>query len=311
MTDPQNQDGSLATLVREHVSRAEPPFLLSPDTAIALGRRTLLRRQVRRGFAGVLVAAAAVAAVPLLPVGGSGDHADRPTSAAQKRYDAEQMPVLLEDHVRSALGDGLADLGPAQFTAFDDQGTTLAPRHYDQATGMTLEFRGSTDRVVEVTLLNAHTQSEADVHQICAEALASHVDLSCAVTTTASGDDVATSIEALRPSDTGGGWEILSPAELRSGVASDNSPDGQGPIDRSMVRFVRAVETVRNGRLLTTASETVVAPDRRSAEKLWKVPVADLEKVVTDPALVIPKPPLGPNGCPWMLHPEGITCGKS
>ena len=49
MTHPQDQNRSLATLVREHVAHDEPPFLLSAETSIALGRRTLVRRRARRG----------------------------------------------------------------------------------------------------------------------------------------------------------------------------------------------------------------------------------------------------------------------
>ena len=123
MTDPQNQNSSLATHVREHVTHDEPPFLLSPETSIALGRRTLVRRRARRGAVGVLVAAAAVAAVPLLPLGGSsGRHdvgIDPATTHALEHYDAKGMPVLIDQHVRAALGDGLEGLGQAEFTAFD------------------------------------------------------------------------------------------------------------------------------------------------------------------------------------------------
>ena len=48
-------DHDLATLLRHHVELDEPPFLMSAETAVALGRRTLIRRRARRGLAGVLV----------------------------------------------------------------------------------------------------------------------------------------------------------------------------------------------------------------------------------------------------------------
>jgi hypothetical protein len=313
-------DHDLATLVRAHVSHDEPPFLLSPETSIALGRRTLVRRRARRGLAGVLVAAAAVVAVPLVPWGGSsgsgdGDRTglDVATARALEHYDARSMPTLIDQHTRAALGDGLEGLGQAEFTAFDDQGQRLPVRYYDKASGMSVAFRGTGDRRVEVTLLHARSEAEGDARKNCAEDLAGGIDFSCTVTTSAAGDPITTTVRAVRPmsKDVGGaGWALLTPDELSSGIADDTSPGGQGPIDPADVYFVRRVESVHSDTFLTGAEETVHAPSLAAADKLWEVPVADLATVATDPALVIPKPPLGPGGCPWTWKMK-VTCSKT
>lgn len=282
-------DHDLATLLREHVASDEPPFLMSPETVIAVGRRTLVRRRARRGLAGVLVAAA-VAAVPLLPwIGSGGGGADRPaedptTSATPQPYDARRMPAIIDQHVRTALGDGMAGLGRAEFIAFDDRDRELSAGDYERASGMSVAFRGTGDRQVEVTLKHAHTRSEADVGQICAQARAAAVALSCSVTTAPSGDPVAVMVQAVRPGSSRGEWSVVSPAQLRDGA------DALGPIDPATVRFERIVESVRSSTFLTTAREIVRAPDLRTAQLRWQVPVSDLETVVTDPALVLPAP---------------------
>jgi hypothetical protein len=112
------------------------------------------------------------------------------------------------------------------------------------------------------------------------------------------------------PSKTLGGWSLVTRGELRSGVLSATNPDGGGPFDPADVYFVRRVESVHSDTFLTGAEETVRAPDLTTAEKLWRVPPKDLEVVVADPALVIPKPPLGPGGCPWTWKMK-VTCSTT
>jgi hypothetical protein len=155
MTTEHDHDGGLATILRAHVEEHEPPFALSADTSIALGRRTLLRRRARRGLTGVLVAAAAVAAVPLMPWGGGGGGEDLrgldpATAYALEHYDAQQMPRILEEHTRAALGVGLDGLGRGGFSAGDSQGNPLPAKYYDKASSMTLSYGADGDRRVRV-----------------------------------------------------------------------------------------------------------------------------------------------------------------
>ena len=306
-------DHDLATLVREHVQRDEPPFVMSADTVIAVGRRTLVRRRARRGFAGLVVAAAAVAALPLMPWNGSGagdrTGIDPATAAALEHYDAQKMPQLIDEHVRAVLGDDLDGLGPGEFRAGDDQGEKLPPMHYDKASGMDVEYGGDGDRQVRVSLMHSRSEAEGNIRKICAEDVASGYAFSCIVSTGVDGDLVTTRVVALRPLGKEfpqGGWAALTREELRTGVPASTDPVA-GPIDPATVYFMRTVESVHSDTFLTTASETVRAPDLVTAQTLWRIDPADFAAIVTDPVLVIPKPPLGKGGCAWAWHAE-VTC---
>jgi hypothetical protein len=309
-------DHDLATLVREHVQRDEPPFQLSPDTVMAVGRRTLVRRRARRGFAGIVVAAAAVAALPLMPWSGShgGDDKtgiDPATQYALDHYDAQKMPELIESHVQSALGDGLDGLGAAVFTAGDDQGESLPPRYYDKASGMHVDYGGEGDRRVTVGLMHSRSEAEGDARKNCADDVAAGYAFTCTVSTAPNGDLVTTRVMAVRELGKDfpqGGWGALTREELRSGVPAAGDPV-QGPIDPAEVFFMRTVESVHSETFLTTASETVRAPDLTTAQSSWKISPADLETIVTDPVLVMPRPPLGKGGCAWTWHAD-VSCAK-
>jgi hypothetical protein len=310
-------DHDLATLVREHVRRDEPPFLMSPDTVIAVGRRTLVRRRARRGFAGIVVAAAAVAALPLMPWSGSGGEdktgIDPATAAALRNYDAQRMPALIDSHVRQALGHGLDGLGAPEFTASDDQSESLPATYYDKASSMELRFGGDGDRRVRVALMHSRSEAEGDARKNCANDVAEGYAFSCTVTTAADGNLVTTSVMAVRKLDIElahgeAGWSALTRDELRTGVPSPGDPSG-APIDPAEVYFMRSVESVHSETFLTAASETVRAPDLTTAESRWQIPPEDLARIVTDPELVMPKPPLGKGGCAWTWHAD-VTCAK-
>jgi hypothetical protein len=313
-------DHDLATLLRDHVHRDEPAFGLSPDTVMALGRRTLNRRRARRGLA-ALVAATALVAVTVPMVDGPWHHTgDHPgtrtkvapaTTSALEHYDATKMPAIMDRRIRAALGSGLEGLGEGTFAAYDDQGAHLPVRYYDKASGMSLGFGLKGDRRVEVRLLHARSEAEGDARKMCAQDLSSGLDFSCTVTASTAGDPVTTTVRAVRPLKDfpGGGWGVITRAELRSGTASALSPDGPGPIDPTQVYFVRSVESVHSLTFLSSAEETVRAADLTTAEKRWRIPVADLQAVATDPHLVIPKPPLGPGGCAWTWKAK-VTCSK-
>ncbi|HET6166123.1 MAG TPA: hypothetical protein VFE07_04795 [Marmoricola sp.] len=317
MTTAHDHDGDLATLLRTHVKEQEPPFALSAETSMALGRRTLVRRRARRGLAGVLVAAAAVAAIPLLPwtgSGGPGDDArgiDPATAAFLASYDALKMPQVIEQHVAAAFGDSLDGLGDPVFIAGDEQGTSLPAEYYDKASSMEVRYGDQGDRQVRVALMHSAGEAEGDVRKNCANDLAEGYAFSCEVTTAPNGDVVTTRVMAMRKLDEQlprGGWGAVTRDELRTGIPAKGDPS-QKPIDPSEVFFMRSVESVHSDTFLTNASETVRAPDLAAAESLWKVPTSAMTSIVTDPELVIPKPPQGDNGCGWQLHPEGITCG--
>jgi hypothetical protein len=306
-------DHDLATLVREHVRTDEPHFLMSSETAIALGRRTLVRRRARRGFAGVLVAAAAVAALPLMPwhgAGGAGDTTgiDPATATALKHYDAQRMRAIIDEHVRVALGHGLAGLGAPEFTVADGEGNALPEKYYDKASGMTLAFGATGDHRIRVELMHSGSEAEGDARQNCANDLADGTVFSCEVSSSGVGDVVTTRVTALRPLEMkGADWSVVTREELSTGVPVKGDPN-PAPIDPADVYFARTVESVHSKTFLTRAEEIVRAPDLTTAERRWKVPVSGLQAIATDPELVIPEPPTGKNGCAWTMPGSDIRC---
>jgi hypothetical protein len=169
--------------------------------------------------------------------------------------------------------------------------------------------RGAPRQVV-VSLMHSRGEAEGDARKSCAADLAGGYVFSCTVTTSPDGDPITTRVSAMRPGEFGdGSWSALTRDELRTGVLVPGDPSRR-PIDPDEVYFQRSVESVHSTTFLTSAWETVKAPDLATAEALWKVPVGALQNLVTDPVLVMPRPPTGANGCTWMLHPEGISCGK-
>lgn len=310
-------DRELTTLLRDHVQRREPPFAMTSRAAIAAGRRSLVRRRLRRGATGVLVAAAAVAAVPLLPwdAGTGGDdrtRVDPLTAEALADYDAAAMPALVEQRAEQVLARSVDDLGPATFSAGDGQGNDLPPRLYDKASSMEVSYGGESGHRLRVTLMHARSEAEGDARESCANDVQDGYAFSCTVTTSADGDPVVTRVSAMRKLSgfRDGSWGAVTREELRTGVPGEGSPS-QEPIDPDEVYFERSVESVHSKTFLTVAQEIVRAPDLTTATRLFEVPVADLTEIVTDPVLVIPEPPLDDGGCPWTLPGSNVTCGVS
>jgi hypothetical protein len=307
-------DHDLATLVREHVQRDEPPFLMSSDTVMALGRRTLVRRRARRGVAGVLVAAAAVAAVPFLPWGGGPGNSDDlqgidpATAYALEHYDAQKMPQLIDDHARAVLSRSVDNLGSAEFSAGDGQGSPLPPKLYDKASSMGVAYGEKSDHRIRVELMHAGSEAEGDARKSCANDLTDGSVFSCEVNVSDTGDVVTTRVTALRPLNAvGARWSVVTRKELRTGIPGKGDPD-QSRIDPDDVYFARTADSAHSKTFVTVAEEIVKAPSLAEAMAAFEIPSADLEQIVTDPVLVIPLPPTDDNGCQWTLPGSNITC---
>jgi hypothetical protein len=310
-------DHDLATLVADHVSRTEPPFALDSGHAILLGRRTLRRRRARRGAAGLIGIAAAALVVPMLisnaPAGDRGgrEDIDPATAAALEIYDAAAMPGILGQRVRAAIPTSVADFGPETFTAADSEGHVLPPKYFDKASNMTVAYGGASDRQLQVSLTHSRSEAEGGARRNCARDLESGSFLRCTVTTAVNGDVVTTRVMAVRRVEQlSRGWSVVTRDELRTGVARADSPT-KDPIDPSTLYFKRTVESVHSASYLTSAEETVRATDLDTALERFRAPVAALTTIVTDPALVIPEPPLGKGGCPWTLPGNNVTCARN
>ena len=287
MTDDLN---ALDTLVREHVTTTEPPFLLDVAVPIRQGRRRLRGRRI----AGGLAAAAAVAVIVgvtaprVLDSSAPVDSAiDPATRLALAEYDAQRMPDLLDEHSRAVLERSVPDMPDGVFRAGDAQGLAVPPRYYDKASGMSMSYGAETDHQFAVDLSHSRSEAEGDAREFCADGVQEGYYLTCEVATDADGNVAITRLQALRPFR-GEGWMAVTRDELDR-------------IDPERVWFQRNAKVIHSETFLTYVSETVHAPDQASADRAFQVPFADLVELGTDPELVIPPPPPGVNGCDWII----------
>jgi hypothetical protein len=284
----------LRTLVRDDVTATEPATGLDAMVPVRLGRRRLRARRLAAGAAtAAVVAAGAAVAVPLATGEGSAspDHGYDPvTQKALADYDAQRMPQLMDDHVRSVLERSVPELGPVTFRAGDANGDELPPELYDKASGMSVTY-GPREHQFRVELVHAGSEAEGSPERYCASGLAGGYDLECTVRRTSAGDVVISTLAAVRPfrSDPDGGWMAVTADDLST-------------VDPDRLWFVRGTKVIKSKTLVTWAQEQVKAPTREAAEAAFQVPLADLEQIGTDPVLVIPPPPVADDGCgPFVL----------
>jgi hypothetical protein len=276
------------------VTATEPATGLDAMVPVRLGRRRLRARRLVAGAAtAAVVAAGAAVAVPLATGEGSAgpDHGYDPmTQKALADYDAQRMPQLMDDHVRSVLERSVPDLGPVTFRAGDANGDELPPELYDKASGMSVTY-GTDDHAYTVDLSHARSEAEGSAHRYCADGLSDGTYLDCTVDTTPGGDVVISKFQAVRPA-MGDSWRIVRESELSS-------------VNPNRLWFDHEVKVIKSETLVTYVDDRVRAPSRQAAEAAFAVPVADLVEIGTDPVLVIPAPPLAADGCgPFALDPD-------
>jgi hypothetical protein len=287
----------LSTLLRQQVTRDEPAQPPDPWVSVLSGRRRLrVRRLVASGAALAVMAGAGVTGAMLLTDGDTPDGSrgiDPASARALADYDAQEMPRILDDHVRTVLERSVPDLGPETFRATDGQGAKLPPRLYDKASGMSVEY-GPLDHRFTVDLVHSRGEAEGSATRYCRDGLAEGYYLECEVDTDADGNVIISQLTALtRPTLEASGdttWMVARPEQLEN-------PDPK-------LWFARGVKVIKSETLVTYVAEIVKAPTRSAAEEALQVPAEDLVEVGTDPVLVIPPPPTDDSGCgPWTLDP--------
>lgn len=263
-------DHDLHHLVRDHVSSDEPPFALSPDRAIAHGRRTLRRRRLLAG--GVCVAALAAVAGLAVPTFAGEDKpaGDDQAVASSPGYDATQMPRVIDERTRAVLTRTMPDLPKGVRTVTDDQGTPLPREQWDEAAQMTVEYT-LPDHEYRVSLLHAAGEAEGDNN--CTGELEREWALSC----DGISEGTVATVTALRRT-TDGGWRVVRPDELTT-------------TDPRLLWFSQTVEMVRSDTFVVSISEVVKARNEEVAAERWRAPFDDLLEIATDPELTIPPPP--------------------
>lgn len=304
---------NLSVLIREHVAHDEPPFTIGASDVISRGRRTLRRRRVAAfGSTGLALVVLAVSASVLVQNRSDesarlGQPIDPLTKVALQQYDAPQMPKLLDRKIGEVLNGSGADFGPGRFEATDSQEQKLPSKYYDKASGMALTYLQS-DRSFRVALEHSRSEAEGNARKECAESLKYGDQLRCTVSTNAVGDTITTSVS--RVIRDGKWWDAVSPEALRKG--SLNGATGEIKLDGDHpLWFMRSVKAVHSRTFLTASTEWVKAPTLEKADQLWKISPADLQKISTDPELVIPHPPIQKNGCAWTLPGTNVSCSKT
>ncbi|WP_109506030.1 hypothetical protein [Nocardioides speluncae] len=274
----------LSTLVRDHVTSDEPPFALSPDTAIGQGRRVVRRRRAIAGIAcaAVLTAGAAVAAPRLADDGGSsGKGIDPAIQQALDEYDAEEMPRIMDEHAKAVLADAGLDFGMGEFVAGRVNSDDPLPLgRMDEAEAMTISYGRNTGHRFSLELLHAGSEAEGNAREDCANSLADGTYLRCAVTLSDRGDVVVTRFWAFTPGLRGlnhDGGSVVPRSRLDD-------------IDPRALWFELNVKVIKSDTFLTRASETVKAPDQAAAESRLQVRDAALAELAADPDLVMPRP---------------------
>jgi hypothetical protein len=265
----------LAALLRTDVSATEPSDGLDPAVAVRLGRRRLRTRTAVGG--GVLVALVAAATVTPFAVL-QPPEVHRPADRAA--YDAEEMPRIIDAHVRAVLDRDVRSLGPVTFSAQGEQAVEeLPPGRYDEAERMQVTYGRITHRY-EVTVLHAGSEAEGPVRKICQQEVVSHLAFGCSVRRV-DAMLVVTTVRAYQPIGANPlndrGYQLVRTTDL-----SSVSPGRRW--------FARTVKVIKSDTLLTYVTERVRATSLLEANRAWKVPVPDLVEIGTDPALAIPKP---------------------
>lgn len=290
----------LSTLVRDHVTTDEPPFMLSADTVIGGGRR---RVRVRRAV-GAVACAAVVSTVGLVAVPGMLDDTSDgsgPDTAAQEalaNYDPQEMARLLKERADGVLDAPYPAHPEGKVVVRDGDWVELPTEHWDKASGMSVSYGDDqADHNISVSLYHSRGEAEGDAKRNCANDLDAGYYLVCDVITTSDGEVVVTRVSAKRFA-AGDGWYVVPRDKI-----DDANPKN--------LWFDRQVESVHSATFLTTATETVKAADLETAEGLFRVPVSDFTGLVTDADLVMPPPPKGDNGCDWMLNPGSTSCGPA
>ena len=299
-------DHDLATLLRHHVSD-EPPFDSGVEVVLGSGRRRV--RRSRSAVALVAVAGVALAAavgVPrVLGDDGATDRAvDGAIADAIDTYDVTTMPRTMDEHARTILETSVPDLGPARFVAFDDQRQKLPERYGPKASGLVVSYGDETPHRVTVTLSHARGEAEGDADRYCSGGLEGGFYLECTVERTPDGDVAITTLGAQKlewPAGKGlQNWSDQFMAVTADEIAS-------APTDR--LWFVRTVKVIKSETFVTYVSELAQAPDLVTGRELLAVPPGDLAAIGLDPALVMPKPPPGENGCPqWTMPTMDVSC---
>lgn len=296
-------DQDLRTLLREHIDATEPPFTLDPAAVTAGHGNGRARRLLGVGAAGLLAATVAGIAVVNLPEDTAPDRdrttqgIDPATAKALEEYDAGAMPELMDERIRAAVGTA-TELGARDFVAKDDQERPLREADWGAASSMTTRYGRESDHQLRVRLGHGRSYAEGSA---CQESTGTPTsfEYTCEATTLADGTVVETTVSAVYPDHMfeDDSWMALTPRQLASGKlpawTTQMRPGSSREIDPGKVFFIRVAKAVHSETFVTTAQEAVQTTSYEEALELFALSERVLTEIVTDPVLVIPRPPAG------------------
>ena len=302
-------DHDLATLLRRHVAD-EPPFDAPAGVVLGRGRRAVRRTRAAIAVAGAAGLALAVALV-VPPLTGEEPTPDRGVdpdiAAAVAAYDVTTMPRTMDEHARAILEASAPDLGAGEFVAFDSQHQKLPERYWPMASGLTVRYGDGTPHRFSVTLNHARGEAEGAADRYCSGGLEAGGFIECTVERDTGGATAISTLGAVRldrPAGSGlQGWRDQFMAVVEDDLAS---------VPADQLWFTRDVKVIKSETFVTYVSEMVQAPDLATAREQFVVPPEDLTALGLDPALVMPKPPPGENGCPqWTMPTMDVSCSST
>lgn len=288
----------LRAMLREHVTATEPPFTLLPTEALTRGHLLRTRRRIGASSVGLVAAVTIGVAVAVpawqRPPTAPGYEIAPATQTALETYEAREMPALMDDRIRAAVGNRLPLPDPL-FMASGGSDVPLPERLWDKASSMTTTYIWPGERQLRVWIGHGKSYTEGGV---CQEPTGTPTafEITCESTTLSDGTVAETTVGAVYPDPTKGsaGWIALTPRNLESGKLPRWSlqmlPGTSREIDWDKVHFSRNVKAVHSETFLGVAGEAVQARSYDEALAMFALPVEVLTAIATDPTLVIPKP---------------------
>lgn len=297
----------LSTLVRDHATTDEPPFVLSADNVIGSGRRRVRARRAVAGVASVAVlAAVGVGVLPWVIDGVDG--VDQDPAGASAEYDAARMPQLLADTTREVYGRTVSDLQEPEVQVIDKANRLLPRGRYDEAYEMSARYRLDEGRLLTGSLAWYHHDWD-DYERICQERLASGYQLECDVRRAPDGTAYVVQATAMQESENPCGplepgmqcdpslrlkgpkaAEPDFPPFSMESVASEDLDDADP--DKLWFGFSITAFRTDGGEYRVTATEVLQSPTLARAESERLLSDEQLTEIVLDPDLGL-NPPTG------------------
>ncbi len=239
----------------------------------------------------LLVLGAVAGGAVLLPelVSGSANHSGNQEAAAGDPEDAippDRLLQVLDTEARLVFAAAGPEIGRHHSKVEDALGQPLPSGSYGDASRAAVEYT-SESRVLSLSLSYAPSESEGVSSESCADGVKKGLYLTCEISNT---DDtvVVVKTKTLRLEFSADGTVVRSIVVTDGGASSD--PEAFSGVEPSLW-FKRSVQVInlKTGQI-TSASETVRAESRSTAEQTMIMEVGKLRSLAENPALILQSP---------------------